>query len=161
MRRLLVSFWRFARANTPNDNGTLAVARLGLCQKGKSMKQLIIAITLLASFSANAAGLPCSIHPKKGIAEADLASLAKVTREDAESTALKAVNVSSATVSSGELEAEGGCLIYSFDIQIPGKKSIVEVTVDAGTGKVLAQKHESPKAQAAEKAADVAAAAKK
>jgi hypothetical protein len=51
-----------------------------------------------------------------------------------------------------------GCLIYSFDIQIPGKKSIVEVAVDAATGKVLAQKHESPNAQAAEKAADAAAA---
>jgi uncharacterized membrane protein YkoI len=74
--------------------------------------------------------------------------------------ALKAVNVSAASVASGELEAEGGCLIYSFDIQIPGKKSIIEVAVDAGTGKVLAQKHESPKDQAAEKAADAAAAKK-
>jgi Peptidase propeptide and YPEB domain len=122
------------------------------------MRQLIIAATLLTSLGATAAGLPCSIHPKKGIADADLPALAKVTQADAESTALKAVNVSSASVASGELEAEGGCLIYSFDIQIPGKKSIVEVAVDAGTGKVLAQKHESPKAQAAEKAADVAAA---
>jgi hypothetical protein len=122
------------------------------------MRQLIITVTLLTSLGANAAGLPCSIHPKKGIAEADLPALAKVTQADAERTALKAVNVSSASVASGELEAEGGCLIYSFDIQIPGKKSIVEVAVDAGTGKVLAQKHESSKAQAAEKAADAAAA---
>lgn len=104
--------------------------------------------------------MPCSIHPKKGIADADLPSLAKVSRADAESTPLKAVNVSAASVASGELEAEGGCLIYSFDIQIPGKKSIIEVAVDAGTGKVLAQKHESPKDQAAEKAADAAAAKK-
>jgi Peptidase propeptide and YPEB domain len=122
------------------------------------MRQLIIAATLLTSLGADATGLPCSIHPKKGIANADLPALATVTQADAESTALKAVNVSSASVASGELEAEGGCLIYSFDIQIPGKKSIVEVAVDAGTGKVLAQKHESPKAQAAEKAADAAAA---
>ena len=109
------------------------------------MKLLIITATLLTSLGANAAGLPCSIHPKKGIADADLPALAKVTQADAESTALKAVNVSSASVASGELEAEGGCLIYSFDIQIPGKKSIVEVAVDAGTGKVLALKRESPK----------------
>jgi peptidase YpeB-like protein len=122
------------------------------------MRQFIIAATILASFGANAAGLPCSIHPKKGIAEGDLPALAKVTQADAETTALKAVNVSSASIASGELEAEGGCLIYSFDIQIPGKKSIVEVTVDAGTGRVLARKNESPKAQAAEKAADAAAA---
>jgi Peptidase propeptide and YPEB domain len=122
------------------------------------MRQLIIAATLLTSLGANAAGLPCSIHPKKGIAEADPPALAKVTQADAESTALKAVNVSSASVASGELEAEGGCLIYSFDIQIPGKKSIVEVAIDAGTGKVLAQTHESSKAQAAEQSADAAAA---
>jgi hypothetical protein len=122
------------------------------------MKLLIIAASLLTSLGANAAGLPCSIHPKKGIADADLPALAKVSQADAESTALEAVNVSSASVASGELEAEGGCLIYSFDIQIPGKKSIVEVAVDAGTGKVLAQKRESPKVQAAEKAADAAAA---
>lgn len=123
------------------------------------MRQFIIAAILLTSLGVNAAGLPCSIHPKKGIADGDLQALAKITRADAESTALKTVNVSSAFVASGELEAEGDCLIYSFDIQIPGKKSIVEVTVDAGTGKVLAHKLESPKAQAAEKAADAAAAA--
>ena len=122
------------------------------------MRQFIIAATLLTSLGANATGLPCSIHPKNGIADADLPALAKVTQADAESAALKAVHVSSSYVASGELEAEGGCLIYSFDIQIPGKKSIVEVAVDAGTGKMLAQKHESPKAQAAEKAADASAA---
>jgi Peptidase propeptide and YPEB domain len=121
------------------------------------MKGLIVAAALLTSLGASAARLPCSIHPKKGMADADLVTLAKVSRADAESTALKAVHVNSASIASGELEAEGGCLIYSFDIQIPGEKSIVEVAVDAGTGKVLAKKHESPKAQAAEKAADAAA----
>ncbi len=65
-----------------------------------------------------------------------------------------------ASVAAGELEAEGGCLIYSFDIKMPGKKSIIEVAVDAGTGKVLSQKREGPKAQAAEAAADQAAAKK-
>lgn len=76
---------------------------------------------------------------------------------DEESTALKAADVSSASVKSGELEAEGGCLIYSFDIQVPGKQSVIEVAVDAGTGKLLAKKYEGPKAQAAEKAGDAAA----
>ena len=125
------------------------------------MKYLLIPAALLISLTASAAGLPCSIHPKKGMADADLPALAAVTQSDAQNTALKAVNVGSATVSSGELEAEAGCLIYSFDIQIPGKKSIIEVAIDAGTGKVLAKKHEGPKAQAAEKVADAAAAKKK
>ena len=124
------------------------------------MKLSFFVATLFASLGASAAQLPCSIHPKPRIADAELPALAKITQADAQSTALKAVNVESAKVASGELEAEGGCLIYSFDIQIPGKKSIIEVAVDAGTGKVLAKKHEGPKAQAAEKAADAAAAKK-
>ena len=121
------------------------------------MKRLIFVAALLGSIGANAAALPCTIHPKKGMTDTELAKLAKVSRADAETTALKAVNTSAASVESGELEAEGGCLIFSFDIQIPGKKSIVEVAVDAGTGKVLAKKNEGPKAQAAERAADAAA----
>lgn len=125
------------------------------------MRLPIVIITLFFSLSASAAGLPCSIHPKKGLSDADLATLAKVTQADAQSAALKAVTIKDASVTSGELEAEGGCLIYSFDIKMPGKKSIIEVAVDAGTGKVLSQKREGPKAQAAEAAADQAAAAKK
>ena len=121
------------------------------------MKKLICAVAFLVSVGANAATLPCTIHPKKGLKDAELVKLAKVSRPDAESTALRAVHVDSASVESGELEAEGGCLIYSFDIQIPGKKSIVEIAVDAGTGKVLSKKHEGPKAQAAEKVAEAAA----
>ncbi len=121
------------------------------------MKRIIVAATLLISLGAGAAGLPCTIHPKDGMSDAELSKLAKVSRTDAERTALKAVNVSSAYVKSGELEGEGGCLIYSFDIQVPGKQSIVEVAVDAGTGKVLAKTSEDPQAQATEKAGDAAA----
>ena len=125
------------------------------------MKPFIVAAALLTSVGASAAGLPCSIHPKIGVADSDLSSLAKVGRADAERTALKAVNNGSTSALSGELEAESGCLVYSFDIKIPGKKSIVEVIVDAGTGKVLSKKLEGPKAQAAEKAADAVARATK
>jgi Peptidase propeptide and YPEB domain len=122
------------------------------------MKHTLPAVMLLASFGAHAANLPCSIHPKKGLADTQLAALAKMSQAEAESAALKAVNNRQASVAGGELEAEGGCLIYSFDIIVPGRKSITEVTVDAGTGKVLLQKREGPKVQAAEAAADAAAA---
>lgn len=121
------------------------------------MKRLIVAATLLIPLGAVAAGLPCTIHPKDGMSDTELSMLAKVSRADAERTALKAVNIRSAHVESGELEGEGGCLIYSFDIQVPGKQSIVEVAVDAGTGKVLAKTSEGPKAQATERAGDAAA----
>lgn len=121
------------------------------------------AILLLGSASgfvaeASAAALPCSIHPTAGIADADLPALAKVTMAAAERTALKTVNVPAAKVASSELESEGGCLIYTFDIKVPGKASVVEVAIDAGTGKLLSKKSEGPRAQAAEAAADLAAA---
>ena len=124
------------------------------------MKYFVLSAALFATISASAAGLPCSIHPKKGLVDSELRALTKVTQAAAEATALQSVKIRSATVASGELEAEGGCLIYSFDIKVPGKKSIIEVAVDAGTGKVLSTKREGPKAQAAEAAADAAAAKK-
>ena len=118
------------------------------------MQKVVLGVASLASSGAGAAKLPCSIHPKAGIADGDLPALAKVTAADAERTALKAVNVAAASVSSSELESEGGCLIYTFDIELPGKISTVEVAVDAGTGKLLSKVAEGPKAQAAETAAD-------
>jgi uncharacterized membrane protein YkoI len=118
----------------------------------------LFAATLFVGLNADAEALKCSIQPQKGLTNSDLASLAKVPRPAAEATALESVKNPLAKVVTGELEAERGCLIYSFDIQVPGKKSVIEVAVDAGTGKVLETKHEGPKAQAAEAAADAAAA---
>lgn len=125
------------------------------------MRFAVLTTLVLASLGANARGLPCSIHPPKGAADADLSALAKVTKAVAERTALKAVNVASPIVESSELEAEGGCLIYTFDIKVPGKAAVIEIAVDAGTGKVLSKKFEGPRAQAAEAAADAVAIKKK
>lgn len=111
------------------------------------MKQLFLLASLIASLGASAASLPCSIHPKKGSTDADFMTLAKISKADAETTALKAVNIASASIEGSELNAEGGCLIYSFDIKSPGKKSVAEVTVDAGNGKVLAVVPHSAMAQ--------------
>jgi hypothetical protein len=43
----------------------------------------------------------------------------------------------------GELEVEDGCLVYSYDVKVPGKMGTEEVYVDAGTGKVLKSFHEA------------------
>jgi hypothetical protein len=118
------------------------------------MNSAIFAVLALSAFGVNAADLPCSIHPKEGASPADLQALAKVTKPMAERVALGVVRVASAVVESSELEAENGCLIYTFDIKVPRKKSVVEVAIDAGTGQVLSRKIEGPKAQAAEAAAD-------
>jgi DNA-binding beta-propeller fold protein YncE len=92
---------------------------------------------------------------------AELAKQAKVSLEDARATAL--AKVPHGEVKSEELEKEHGQLIYSFDIQVPGKPGIEEVNVSAITGKVSGQHHESAKDEkregAAEKKGGTAAAA--
>jgi len=116
---------------------------------------LAAALLLVDTATALAATAPCSIHPKKGATKEELIAMAKVTQPDAQKAALASFkDPSKATVKEAELEAEHGCLVYSFDIEVAGRTGIQEVQVDAGNGKVLSSKHESPKAEAAEKAKD-------
>ena len=42
-----------------------------------------------------------------------------------------------------ELEAEHGCLIWTFDLRIAGKSGVQEVHIDAGNGNVLSVTHEN------------------
>lgn len=82
----------------------------------------------------------------------ELMAKAKVTRADAEKTALAAVP--NATVKEAELEEEDGGLRWSFDLKTPGSKRITEVGVDAITGKIVENKVESEKDEAKEKDGD-------
>ena len=75
---------------------------------------------------------------------------AKITPAAATQTAL--AKFPSGSVVSGELEQEGGKLIYSFDIQQEGVKGIEEVHVDAISGAVIKTEHETPAAESREKA---------
>jgi uncharacterized membrane protein YkoI len=95
---------------------------------------------------------------KKAETQADLEKEAKMTMADARALAEK--TVPGATIQAGEIEREGGKLIYSFDMKTPGKSGIDEVNIDAMTSKVLSDKHETPKAERAEAAADAKAAKK-
>ena len=74
-----------------------------------------------------------------------LVAEAKIKETEARATAL--AQVKNGTVRSEELEREHGHLIYSYDIQVPGKSGIDEVNVDAMTGKVIAKTHEGDKAE--------------
>lgn len=119
----------------------------------------VIALGACASLASplSAASAPCSIHPKKGATADELKSLAKISQDEAQKAALATLkDPAKGTVKEVELEAEDGCLVYSFDIVVAGRKGIQEIQVDAGDGKVLSSKHESPKAEAAEKAKDKA-----
>jgi uncharacterized membrane protein YkoI len=90
--------------------------------------------------------------------QARLMSGAKVSKEDAQKTAL--AKVPNGTVKDGELEKEHGKLIWSFDITSPDSKDITEVEVDAVTGAVLAVAKELAEDQAREAAEDAAKAKK-
>src|ERR1700682_2532344 len=126
-------------------------------------RNTLLALMLLTAAAATASAAPrtCTIHPKKGATKEELAAMAKVSQADAQKAALATLkDPSKATVKEAELEAEHGCLVYSFDIEVAGKTGVQEVQIDAGDGKVLSSKHEGPKAEAAEKAKDKARAPK-
>ncbi len=94
----------------------------------------------------------CASEKNEEANEAKLQAQAKVSRADAEKTAL--TKAPGGTIKDGELEKEGGKLIWSFDIATPGTKDITEVAVDAITGAVVSVENETPAQQAKEKAED-------
>jgi uncharacterized membrane protein YkoI len=87
---------------------------------------------------------------KKEESQAALQKEAKITEETARATALK--EVPNGTVKSSELEREHGKLIYSFDINVPGKSGIEEINVNAIDGSVVNREHEGMKAEKKEAA---------
>ena len=89
-----------------------------------------------------------------GLAGCASAHHAKISKEDAQATAL--AQVPGGTVKDGELEKEHGKWIWSFDIAIPGSQDIKEVAIDAHTGKLISVDTETPEQQAKEKAEDEA-----
>jgi len=107
-------------------------------------KSFISSMMLLSLLSAGLVG--CATEEKK---EAKLQAEAKVTRADAEKTALS--KAPGGTIKEGELEKEKGKLIWSFDIAVPGSTDIKEVQVDALTGEVVSVETETAAHEAKEK----------
>lgn len=68
-------------------------------------------------------------------------SRATLTPDSAIKIAL--ARVPGGTITEAELEEEDGRLIYSFEIKVAGKTGEDEVHVDARTGEVVKQEHES------------------
>jgi hypothetical protein len=111
------------------------------------LNQMIGSMAVAATLACGLTG--CVTEEKK---EAKLQAEAKVSRADAEKTAL--AKVPGGTVKEGELEKEKGKLIWSFDISIPDSKDIKEVQVDAITGEVVSVEMETAAAEAKEKKKD-------
>jgi uncharacterized membrane protein YkoI len=120
------------------------------------MKRIILALALAVPLIASADDLACSVKAKKLTSKKDMMAMAKVSETDAKKTALDSVKASGATISKGGLEVEDGCLIYDFDVKVPGKSGIQEVMVDAGNGKIIKTQHEGVVSEAAGKAKQVA-----
>ena len=74
-----------------------------------------------------------------------LLARARVNPDLATATAL--ARVPGGVVKAGEIEEEGGKLIYSFDIKVAGKRGIEEVHVDAMTGALIKSEHEDDAAE--------------
>ena len=101
--------------------------------KIKNIMCSMLATALLASLTA------CVSESAK---QANLEAQAKITKADAEKTAL--TRVPNGTVKEAEIEKEKGKLIWSFDLATPGTKDITEVTVDAITGEIASVEIEKP-----------------
>ena len=80
--------------------------------------------------------------------KAALAAEAKIS--EAEATAIALGKVPHGVVKTSELEREHGRLIWSFDIAQPSLKGVIELQVDARTGKIVSVKRESPAQEAKE-----------
>lgn len=121
------------------------------------MKISMLAGFVAATFaiSASAHGLKCSIAPPAHATDAQLAALAKVSKNSAQATALRSIKqAGKPTIKSAELEAEHDCLIWSFDIGVAGSTTTHEVAIDAGNGKVLSVTSETPAQEAVEARSD-------
>jgi uncharacterized membrane protein YkoI len=120
-------------------------------------KAFIVAAALALPFAAHAKDQPqwnCSIKAKHANEEAR--KQAKVGYDQAKATAVGAVKGDSKQLRGGGLEVDRGCLVYRYDVEVAGQKGVEEVVVDAGTGAILAQQHESAVKQTLETAGKMA-----
>ena len=115
------------------------------------MNRAVALLFFMTATAVYAAEPPCSIHPPKGAPKSAPPSMANITQADAQKAALAEFDAAAgAKVAEGELESEGGCLIYSFDVRVAGGNAMEEISVDAGTGKVLSRRHETAEQEADE-----------
>jgi uncharacterized membrane protein YkoI len=120
------------------------------CRAAASGRKLVHSLIVILAIGA-LTGCVCTKgekHHNKEAKQAKLMAQAKISRADAEKTAL--AKVPGGTIKEGELEKEKGKLIWSFDLTTPDTKDITEVNVDAITGDVVAVEKESAECEAKE-----------
>jgi len=97
-------------------------------------------------------GLVTSVVMASPASQDALKKRATVSEAAARATALE--TVPGGAVQSAELEIENRKLVWSFDLKAPRSADVVEVQVDATTGRIISRKTETPAEQAKEAAAD-------
>ena len=122
------------------------------------MKRIILAALVAAPFAVYAVGpdkafKDCSTKASHLTKKTELLKTAKVKEDEAKKAALATVGEGGSVVKGG-IEVESGCLVYSYHVRAKGKKDQTEVFVDAGTGNILKQEHESAVRAAVEKPVD-------
>lgn len=111
------------------------------------MKRLLLPVAFTAVALAASLAAAATRAPQNTEAQTKLAREAKVSKEQAQETALKRAP---GKVESAELEREHRRLVWSFDIR-NSKGTITEVQVSAITGHVVSVERESRKQEADEK----------
>lgn len=118
------------------------------------MKRILIALLAAAPIVALPANLDCSIKGKRTMSWSKMKALARIDDARARKAALEKVGAPGATIQRGGLEIEEGCLLYLYDVKVPGQKGLQEIFIDAGTGSVLKVGYESDAKVKAERILD-------
>ncbi len=130
--------------NSPRGLGRpLRRSSRAVATTGSMMNSIIVALLLAASTA------PASPACKQ--ASPGLRARAKISCAAARQAALRSIGGKHLRVVSAELEDENQRVVYSFDIARRGATGVDEIQIDATSGELVSHKHETAKAEAAEK----------
>jgi uncharacterized membrane protein YkoI len=120
------------------------------------LKRMVVAAALVVTNIAAAGESPdCAVRSKNVKGGRALRAMARISEPVALRTAIGTIkHTDVVSVLNSELEVEHGCLVWSFDLSVPGIPGIQEVQVDAGDGKVLSSEREDERQEAAERKKD-------
>ena len=114
------------------------------------MRSAIAVLTVMLPGLAGSAPLACTVPMPADATAVQVAARSRIPMAVAREAALRAVGATKGVVHHGELVVEEGCLVYSFDVHVPGREGFEEAIVDAGSGMVLRIDHESVQDERAE-----------
>ena len=119
----------------------------------RSIMQTLFAAGAIAAASTTLAAQGQSPTYKRDL-PAKLVKQATVSEANAAKTV--AARLPNGRIQAVELENEGGRLIYSYEVKVPGRSGIEEINVNARTGAVVNTEHESPASERGEAKAEKA-----